>query len=1165
MFTFARRTYLKSLKMMVRILLLSFIPILSFAQSNSKVAAPVYSETNIKGPLEPKRNTFYNLDEIKVRWKKAALENCPGVPCPSLYPPGPCSAIVATPTGPSSASVSFGLPTYDGGSPITGYVVTATPTSSAPAKRKSSAIITATGTAPPIIVTGLTLGVNYIFSVLATNIIGPSPNIATTTTVTPCVLNTATAASSNPTLTVNTILTNITHSTTIATGIGTATGLPAGVTASWLAGTITISGTPTVTGTFNYTIPLTGGCGSVNATGTITVNAATSAILATTAVSSITATGASSGGTISSDGGGPITARGVVWSTSTAPTVSLSTKTTDGIGTGTFTSTISGLAASTTYYVRAYATNAAGTSYGTELTFSTCTLNTVLAASTNPTLVVNTVLTPSITIATTGATNIGTATGLPAGVTASWLAGTITISGTPTVTGTFNYAIPLTGGCGSVNATGTITVNAATSAILATTAVSSITATGASSGGTISSDGGGPITARGVVWSTSTAPTVSLSTKTTDGIGTGTFTSTISGLAASTTYYVRAYATNAAGTSYGTELTFSTPVAPTVPGAPTNVTAVAGNAQAIVSFTAPSLTGGSAITGYTVTSSPAGGTGTGTSSSITVTGLTNGTNYTFSVVATNAVGSSSPGVSNAVTPAAPTVPGAPTSVTAVAGNAQAIVSFTAPSLTGGSAITGYTVTSSPAGGTGTGSGTMITVTGLTNGVSYTFTVVATNVVGNSAPSSASNSVTPASVPDAPTIGTAVAGNAQATVSFTTPSSTGGSAITGYTVTSSPAGGTGTGTGTPITVTGLTNGTAYTFTVVATNVVGNSVASSASNAVTPATVPDAPTNVIAVAGNTQAIVNFTAPSSNGGSAITGYTVTSSPAPTGGVPVTWTVTGNVTSITATGLTNGLSYTFTVVATNALGSSVPSSASTAVTPAVPVCPTSQVTDYDMNTYNTVAIGNQCWTSTNLKVTKYNDGTAIPLENTGGSGGSSTSTWQNLVTGAYAIYGNESSTSTNATNYGFLYNWYAAAGIITSGGASTKNICPTGWKVPSDSDWNTLIQFIDNTASATAVGSQSLSAGGKLKSTTLWIAASPDMPGTDDYGFAALPGGTRVSGGSFSDIGVRAFFWSATDSGANSAWGRSLYNYSLNVFRSHDSGNDYKPSGASIRCLKN
>jgi uncharacterized protein (TIGR02145 family) len=140
------------------------------------------------------------------------------------------------------------------------------------------------------------------------------------------------------------------------------------------------------------------------------------------------------------------------------------------------------------------------------------------------------------------------------------------------------------------------------------------------------------------------------------------------------------------------------------------------------------------------------------------------------------------------------------------------------------------------------------------------------------------------------------------------------------------------------------------------------------------------------------------------------------------------------------------------------------------VNACSSLTVIDVDNNTYSTVAIGNQCWTKTNLKVTQYNDGiTAIPLENTGGSGGSSMA-WQNLVTGAYTIYGNESSTQTNATNYGFLYNWYAAAGIS---GTSTKNICPTGWKVPSDADWTTLIQYIDNSASATAVGSQSTTAG--------------------------------------------------------------------------------------------
>ena len=261
--------------MKLKILLFLLLPLLGLAQTNSKVEMPMgKNTTSEKQALEIKRNAFYNLEELKVRWKKAALENCPGVPCPSLSAPGPCSSIVAIPTGPTSASVSFVPPTSDGGSPITGYIVTATSTPSAPAKRKTTAaIITVSGTSSPIVVTGLVFGVNYIFTVLATNAVGPSPTITTTTTVTPCVLNTASAASSSPTLAVNTVLTNITHSTTLATGIGTASGLPSGVTASWSANMITISGTPTTTGSFSYEIPLTGGCGGVKATGNITVSA----------------------------------------------------------------------------------------------------------------------------------------------------------------------------------------------------------------------------------------------------------------------------------------------------------------------------------------------------------------------------------------------------------------------------------------------------------------------------------------------------------------------------------------------------------------------------------------------------------------------------------------------------------------------------------------------------------------------------------------------------------------------------------------------------------------------------------------------------------------------------------------------------------------------------
>lgn len=179
-----------------------------------------------------------------------------------------------------------------------------------------------------------------------------------------------------------------------------------------------------------------------------------------------------------------------------------------------------------------------------------------------------------------------------------------------------------------------------------------------------------------------------------------------------------------------------------------------------------------------------------------------------------------------------TVPGAPTIGTATAGNGQATVSFTAPVSDGGSAITSYTVTSTPGNKTATGTSSPIIVSGLTNGIPYTFSIVATNVVGSSAASAASNSVTPRTVPGAPAIGTATAGDAQATVGFTAPASDGGSAIVSYTATSNPGGITASLDASPITVTGLTNGIAYTFTVTATNAVGAGAASTASNSVTP---------------------------------------------------------------------------------------------------------------------------------------------------------------------------------------------------------------------------------------------------------------------------------------------------------------------------------------------
>jgi hypothetical protein len=151
--------------------------------------------------------------------------------------------------------------------------VTATPTTTAPGKRKSSGTIIVEGKESPIDITGLTFGVNYIFSVVAINAAGGSPPKVTVTPVTPCTLNTA--VTQTPTIYLNRQINNLDPVsiaiTTGATGIGTATGLPTGVTATWSNNVIRISGTPTEARTFNFTIPLTGGCGSVNATGTVTV------------------------------------------------------------------------------------------------------------------------------------------------------------------------------------------------------------------------------------------------------------------------------------------------------------------------------------------------------------------------------------------------------------------------------------------------------------------------------------------------------------------------------------------------------------------------------------------------------------------------------------------------------------------------------------------------------------------------------------------------------------------------------------------------------------------------------------------------------------------------------------------------------------------------------
>ena len=197
------------------------------------------------------------------------------------------------------------------------------------------------------------------------------------------------------------------------------------------------------------------------------------------------------------------------------------------------------------------------------------------------------------------------------------------------------------------------------------------------------------------------------------------------------------------------------------------------------------------------------------------------------------------GASSSGAKPAPTVPTSTSAANVGTGraynNGSATVSFSAPT-TSKLPVTSYTATSSPGSFTATGASSPLTVTGLQSGTAYVFTVTATSASGTSDPSAASGIITATTVPQAPTVGTAIDGGTGTTVSVPfTANATGGSSITGYTVTSSPGSITGTGASSPITVSGLTSGTAYTFTVTATNANGTSAASSASNSVTP-TVP-----------------------------------------------------------------------------------------------------------------------------------------------------------------------------------------------------------------------------------------------------------------------------------------------------------------------------------------
>ena len=203
---------------------------------------------------------------------------------------------------------------------------------------------------------------------------------------------------------------------------------------------------------------------------------------------------------------------------------------------------------------------------------------------------------------------------------------------------------------------------------------------------------------------------------------------------------------------------------------------------------------------------------------------------------------------------------------------------------------------------------------------------------------------------------------------------------------------------------------------------------------------------------------------------------------------------------------------------------------------CPSS-VRDVDGTNYKTVLIGNQCWMAENLKVTHYNDGTPIVYDRSGGRGGNEKDcTWNISKEGKRCTY------SHTSLKYGYLYNWYAAS--------NTKKVCPSGWRLPSNTDWNTLSHELGDDDNA----------GRKLKSDSDSWRKPNDA--TNASGFSALGGGFRTINGTFGNIGLSTSFWSSSEVDVNHAWLRELENSSSNFYPINS---DDKLTGAYVRCVKN
>ena len=792
-------------------------------------------------------------------------------------------------------------------------------------------------------------------------------------------------------------------------------------------------------------------------------------------------------GNVTSAGGVSVQGRGVCYGTSAHPTIANSYKASSTTGTGSYTVAISGLSLGTLYYVRAYATNSAGTGYGDEVSFVTLDLPSVSTLS---------------SVAITGATTAGSGGSVSsdggATVTAygvCWStssAPTISDSHTTDGAGTGSFTSVLSGlGSGGVayylrayatNEVGTaygsqVSFSTPTLAAVSTSAISGLGSTGATCGGTVSSEGGVSVTARGLCWGASSLPTLdSCAGYTSDGSGSGSFSSSITGLSSGATYYARAYATNAVGTAYGSSVSFTTLSLPTV--SLTSVSAV--SATAATAACSVSSNGGATISAYGIcwsasSASPSLSSSDGiatTSGAVSggyasnMTGLTAGSSYYVRAYATNSVGIA---YSSYITYAAPTAPTIATSSISVTG-ATTATAYGSISANGGSTITAYgfcwsSSSSSPTTVSNTG---IYTVSGTTSGsysggltslvalTTYYVRAYASNVAGTSYGSAVSFTM--------PTLPTVSVSGASATSASTATascafSSNGGSTVTAYglcwsnsstTPTLASCTGYAQTSGAPASsytssITGLSAGTTYYLRAYATNAAGTGYSSYYTYAAP--TIPSVTTSSASATASTTASAVGSV-SSNGGSTVTSYGFCWT---TSGTPSISSYTGIITNAgsasgsfsgSLTGLTTGTTYYLRAYATNVVGTAYGSTLSftTWATPTLSLSSVSAASastatascSLSANGGSTITAYGVCWSTVSSAPTiSSNQGIA---SNSGSVSGGYSCSMTGLTVG-YTYFVRAYATNSVGTAYSSTYTYAAPTVPVVATSAAAAN----------------------------------------------------------------------------------------------------------------------------------